>query len=42
MKLTIWPTVACPCRLSQVPSRKMEMTVIVEAARVSTLTTAQS
>ena len=40
MKLTICPTVACPLRLSQVPSKKIEMTVIVEAARVKTLTIA--
>ena len=40
MKLTISPTLALPCRLSQVPSTKMAMTVMVEAARVSTLTTA--
>ena len=40
MKATIWPTVARPLRLSQVPSRKMPRIVIVAEARVATAATA--
>ena len=40
MKETISPTVALPSRCSRVPSTKIEMTVTVLAARVSTDTTA--
>ena len=40
MKETMSPTVALPCRCSTVPSMKMQITVMVAAARVSTATTA--
>ena len=39
MKLTISPTVALPSQVQQVPSMKIEMMVMVLAARVSTETT---
>ncbi len=41
MNVTIWPTLASPLNTSHVPSAKIPIIVMVDAARVSTLIPAQ-